>query len=93
MLSRALYQPMGEAGAYTPRKGLEEGHNQQLVLQHIRNCGSKGATIGELEQVLSNKTRPQISTLLRRLKASGRIRVEGRTRGAQWHPAETGNDL
>ena len=80
ILSRSLYQHMGKTGDSTHRKGLDEGHNQQLVLQHIRNCGSKGATIGEFEQVLPNKTRPQISALLRGLKASGRIRVQGKTR-------------
>ena len=93
ILSRSLYQYMGETVDSTHRKGLDEGHNQQLVLQHIRNCGSKGATIGEFEQVLPNKTRPQISALLRGLKASGRIRVQGKTRGARWHLAETGSDL
>ena len=93
ILSRVLYEHVGEAGgAYTRRKGLDESHNQQLVLQHIRSCGSKGATMGEFEQVLPSKTRPQISALLRRLKTSGRIRVQGRTRGSRWYLAETGNN-
>lgn len=93
ILSRELYEHGGEAGAYTRRQGLAEEDNQQLVLRHIRDCGSKGATMGGFEQVLPNKTRPQISALLRRLKASGRIRVEGKTRAARWHLAQTGNDL
>ena len=88
ILSRALYEHVGEAGAYTRRRGLDEGHNQQLVLQHIRDCGSRGATMAEFEQVLPSKTRPQISAVLKRLKASGRIRVEGKTRGARWHLAK-----
>ena len=85
MLSRALYKHVGEAGAYTRRKGLDEGHNQQLVLQHVRDCGSQGATMAEFEQVLPSKTRSQISALLRRMKASGHIRVEGKTRAARWY--------
>ena len=93
ILSRALYKHVGEAGTYTRRRGLDEGHNQQLVLQHIRNSGSRGATMGEFEQVLPNKTRPQISALLKRLKASGHIRVEGKTKGARWHLAKEGQDL
>lgn len=93
ILSRALYSHVGEAGgAYTRREGLDEGHNQQLILQRIRDSGSRGATIGELEQVLPNKTRPQVSALLKRLKTSGRIRVQGRTRGARWYLAEAGNN-
>lgn len=92
ILSRALYEHVGEAGAYTRRRGLDEGHNQQLVLQHIRACGSRGATMAEFVQVLPNKTRPQISAMLKRLKASGHIRVEGKTRGARWHLAKEGKD-
>ena len=48
--------------------------------------------MAEFEQVLPNKTRPQISAMLKRLKASGRIRVEGKTRGARWHLAKEGKD-
>ena len=88
ILSRALYKHVGEAGTYTRRKGLDEEHNQQLVLHHIRHCGSKGATMAEFEQVLPNKTRTQISALLRRMKARGYVHVEGKTKGARWHLAE-----
>lgn len=84
LLSRTLYRHVGEAGTYTRRKGLDEGHNRQLILEHIRNCGSKGATMTEFQQVLPSKSRRQIGALLGRLKAEGRIRVEGKTRGARW---------
>lgn len=84
VLSHALYQHVGQSGAYTRRKGLDEGHNQQLVLQHIGNCGVNGASMTEFEQVLPSKTRPQISALLKRLKEAGKIRVEGKTKGARW---------
>jgi len=42
----------------------------------------------EFEQVLPNKTRPRIGALLRRVKASGRIRVEGKTKAARWFIAD-----
>ncbi len=80
-------------GAYTCRKGLNEGHNQQLVLQQIQHRGSKGESMAEFEQVLPNKTRSRISALLRWLKAGGRIRVEGKTKGTRWHLAKGGQDL
>jgi len=57
----------------------------QLVLQHIRGCGSKGAAIGELVQVMPGKRRPQIQRMLNRLQANGRIHMKGRARGARWH--------
>ena len=93
ILSRALYEHVGEAGTYTRRRGLDEGHNQQLVLQHIRACGSRGATRAEFEQVLPSKTRNQISALLNRMKTSGHIRVEGKTRAARWHLDKEGQGL
>ncbi|MCY3536483.1 MAG: hypothetical protein OXI08_10510, partial [Cyanobacteria bacterium MAG IRC4_bin_6] len=46
---------------------------------------SKGAAIGELLQVLSGKTRPQIQRMLNQLQASGRIHMKGKARGARWH--------
>lgn len=91
VLSHALYQHVGEAGTYTRRKGLDEGHNQQLVIQHITHCGANGATMTEFEQVLPNKTRPQISALLKRMKTAGRIRVEGKTKAARWFLADDKN--
>jgi ATP-dependent DNA helicase RecG len=84
VLSHALYQHVGQAGTYTRRKGLDEPHNQQLVLQHITHCGTNGASMTECEQVLPSKTRPQISALLKRLKEAGKVRVEGKTKGARW---------
>lgn len=84
VLSHALYQHVGQSGTYTRRKGLDDAHNQQLILEHIRHCGAKGASMTEFEQVLPTKTRPQLSALLKRMKEAGRIRVEGKTKAARW---------
>lgn len=92
VLSQDLYQHVGEAGTYTRRKGLDEAHNQELLLQHIRHCGSQGATKTEFKQVLPDKTEPQISALLRRLKDAGKVRVEGKTKGARWFLADANED-
>jgi len=93
VLSHALYQQVGQSGAYTRRKGLDDGHNQQLILQHIGHCGEKGALMTEFEQVLPSKTRPQISALLKRLKEAGKIRVAGKTKGARWFLEESEHPL
>lgn len=92
VLSHALYQHVGQAGTYTRRKGLDEAHNQQLILQHVKNCGANGASMTEFEQVLPSKSRPQISALLKRLKEAGKIRVEGKTKGARWFLDEQEQD-
>ena len=94
-LSCAFYEYVGETDAYTRRKDLDKRQNQQLVLRHIQDCSSRGATMAEFQQVLPNKTRRQISTLLRDLKSSGHVRVQGKTRGARWHlvkPVKKGKD-
>lgn len=85
ILSHGLYQHVGEGGTYTRRKGLDDDQNQELLIKHISHCGSRGATMHEFGQVLPSKTRPQLAALLRRLKEQGRIRVEGKTRGARWY--------
>lgn len=84
LLSQGLYKHVGEAGTYTRHRGLDEDHNRQLVLTHIRNSGSAGATITEFQQVLPNKSRSQINALLKRMKRSGLIKTQGKTKAARW---------
>ena len=91
ILSRALYEHVGEAGTYTRRKGLDDRHNQELLLKHIADCGTTGATMAEFTQVLPTKSRAQIGGLLKRLREAGTIRVEGRTKAARWFLATNTN--
>lgn len=88
ILTQALYRHVGQAGTYTRKRGLDKSQNEELLLQHIRNSGGEGATIAEFQQVLPNKTRPQISGLLSSLKKKGKIEVKGKTKGARWYIAQ-----
>ncbi|MYK91734.1 MAG: restriction endonuclease [Synechococcus sp. SB0669_bin_8] len=60
----------------------------QFVFQHIRGCGSEGASISELMQAMPGKTRPQIRAMLKQLQASDTICMKGKARGAKWHLAK-----
>lgn len=86
LLSRRFYRFLGRPGVYTRRRGLDRETNKALLLKHIEESGTAGATFGELQEVLPGLSRNQVQTLLRELKREGRIRVEGATKGARWFP-------
>jgi len=86
LLSRRSYRLLAKPGVYTRRRGLDRQTNKALLLRHIRHSGSAGLSFGELQQVLPGLSRDQVQTLLRQLKAEGRITVVGRTKGAKWFP-------
>jgi ATP-dependent DNA helicase RecG len=84
LLSRRFYRFLGQPGVYTRRRGLDRETNKALLLKHIEDSGSAGATFGELQEVLPALSRDQVQTLLRELKRDGQIRVEGTTKAARW---------
>ena len=87
-LSERFYAFMGERGTYTRRRGLDEWQNQELLLQHIRRCGTQGCPISELEHVLPALSRNQITGLLRALRKSGKVRTAGSRRWTMWLAVE-----
>ena len=84
LLSRRFYRFLGQAGAYTRRRGLDRETNKTLLLRHIEDSAPAGATLGELQQVLPSLSRDQVQGLLRALRDEGRVRVEGQRRWARW---------
>jgi len=89
ILSRRLFRFLGKAGAYTRTKGLDRETNKELLLKHIREEGGLGGSpLSDLVQVLPDLTEAQVKYRLRLLKLEGRIRLEGRGRGARWHANE-----
>jgi ATP-dependent DNA helicase RecG len=85
LLPRKFYGLKGKAGVYTRKRGLDRGTNKELLLKHIQDNHPIGARFDELQQVLPALSRSQIQKLLKELKAEGRIRNEGRTKGARWY--------
>lgn len=85
ILSHALYKHVGESGTYTRQKGLDESHSRELLFQHIRESGDTGATMGEFQQVLPDKSRGKLAGLVTQLKDKGLIAVRGKTKAARWY--------
>ena len=86
ILSRKLYSFLGRAGDYTRRRGLDRETNKELLLRHIRDQGSKGVRLKELQEVLPGLSRYQVQSLLRELKRERRIHVIGSRRAGRWFP-------
>ena len=83
ILSRGLYDFMGESGAYTRRKGLDRETNKALLLRHLNGAGARGAAFTELQQVLPALSRRQIQGLLEHLRDAGKVVLEGKRRYAR----------
>ncbi len=88
ILGRKYYKMAGQKGVYTRKKGLDRETNKALLLKHIEDNRKSGSKLKELMQVLPAHTMPQVQTLLRELKAEGKIHNTGKTRGALWYPGE-----
>jgi len=86
VLSKKYYVIAGEKGTYTRRKGLDRETNRQLLLKHIKDNSEQGSPLKELMQVLPSLSKDQVQTLIRELKAEGKIFNKGKTRAALWYP-------
>jgi len=92
ILSRRFYAALRKKGIYTRQKGLDRETNKQLLLKHIRDSAEEGTTLAELQQVLPALGRRSVQGLLQELRDEGRIRLEGRTKGARWYPNPSKRD-
>ena len=86
ILGQRYYRMTSQKGAYTRKKGLDRETNKALLLKHIEENMDTGSRLKELMQVLPALSRSQIQTLLRELRAEGKIDKVGNTRAALWFP-------
>jgi ATP-dependent DNA helicase RecG len=84
MLSRALYEHLGQKGAYTRKKGLDHGTNKALLLQHMKESLPNGCPISELNQVLPHLSQKSLRGFLKELQEEGRAYLKGSRRWALW---------
>jgi len=89
ILSRRYYKMVDEKGAYTRKKGLDRETNKALLLNHIKENRGSGSRLMELMQVLPALTNYQVQTLIKELKADGKIYKTGTTRSALWYPGRS----
>ena len=87
LLSQRFYRFLGRSGTYTRKRGLDRETNKALLLQHIRENRTAGATFSEFIQVLPGLSRRQVQGLIQELKQEGLITLKGATKGARWFPA------
>jgi ATP-dependent DNA helicase RecG len=92
MLSKALYTALGKQAGYTRRRGLDRQTNKELLLRHLREFGSTGVPLRELCRVVPDLGYYQVRTLLKELKAEGRVYPRGLTRAARWHLSDAEKD-
>jgi ATP-dependent DNA helicase RecG len=88
IFSRQFHSFLGKKGVYTRKRGLDRETNKSLLLKHIRDNQREGSQLQELKQVLPSLSRNQIGSLLRSLKAEGRIHNIGSTKAARWYPGK-----
>lgn len=88
ILSHRFYDFIGKKGVYTRKKGLDRETNKTLLLKHIQRCREEGSRLQELMEVLPSLKPSQVQSLLRDLRAEGRIYHTGRTKGSRWYPAQ-----
>jgi len=86
LLSRRFHAALGESGGYTRRRGLDRETSKELLHRHLRDQGSAGCPMAELQQVLPGQSRAQIKRLLDELRREGRARLDGTRRWARWYP-------
>ena len=84
VLSRRYYVQKGVPGTHTRRVGLVAEECKALIEKHIRLSGNKGVPIKEFKDLLSGTPARRISYFLDQLKKTGKLRAEGKGRGAFW---------
>ncbi|NUP98443.1 MAG: putative DNA binding domain-containing protein [Armatimonadetes bacterium] len=87
LLSRSMYDSVGEKGVYTRQRGLDRKTNKALLEWHIRENAEEGSPLRDLQQVLPALSKDQVQKLLTELRAESRIRLVGQRRWARWYPA------
>ena len=89
ILSRQYYDMVDEKGSYTRKKGLDRKTNKALLIKHIKENNDDGSRLKELMQVLPALSKGQVQSLIKELKANGKIFNIGNTRAALWYLGDT----
>lgn len=91
LLARRFYEMTAQKGAYTRRKGLDDGANRELLFNHLKES-NEGSPLAELQQVVPHLGRRQLQRLLKGLRDAGRARMVGTGRWVRWHAVDRAPD-
>lgn len=89
VLSRRFYGLIRGKGVYTRKRGLDRETNKTLLEKHVTDNQTEGSPLQDLLQVLPSLSKNQVQSMLRDLKAEGRIHCVGNTRSGRWYPGPT----
>lgn len=84
ILSRRFYAFLGEPGVHTRKKGLDRETEKELLLKHLAAAGSEGAPMGELLQVLKDRSRAHVRGLMYELRDENKAHSLGSTKAGRW---------
>ena len=59
---------LGETGVHTRKNGLDRETEKELLLKHLKAAGTDGAPMGELLQVLKDRSRGHVRGLMHELR-------------------------
>ncbi len=86
MPAHRFFAFVGDKAAYTRRRGLDRGHNLQLLQRHLAENAKTGSPFRELVEVIPSLGEDGIRSLLRTLVKRGEAHFQGQTRAARWFP-------
>lgn len=92
ILSQRYYISANRAGIHTRKKGLDRNYRKELLADHLKKMGEKGAPFSDFIDVLPGHSRGQIRGLLEELRQKGFIFFRGKTKNARWYWQEERNE-
>lgn len=90
IMAQKYYQAIGKTGKYTRLRGISDKACMELLCQHMENEKNRGLHLMDFAQVLPAYSPRKIQRLLNALAKGGKVRVEGRTKGAKWYLIDFG---
>lgn len=84
ILSRRFHAFLGETGVHTRKKGLDRETEKELLLKHLKAAGFEGAPMGELIQVLKDRSRAHVRGLMYELRDENKAHSVGSTKAGRW---------
>ncbi len=87
-LAHRFYELAGQEGQYTRRRGLDRETSKTLLLKHLKDCGSDGAKLSDLHEVVPAESRRTLQNMLQELREDGKVEIKGRTSAARWYATD-----
>jgi len=84
ILSKHLYEAIGDLNTYPQVSKIDKAANKELLLRHIISNNEVGVSLSELQGLLPHYSRSQRQKLLFELRDERKIHTEGKANKARW---------